>query len=314
MSEENIFSRRAFISGLISASFLGSGGRHLFGIPIPKRNQPRITGLSLTTYSLKPHMNRWWGKPTKGKMDMLDFLDFSSELGFDGVELTSYFFDSPINNDYLNRIKRKAHHLGLQITGGAMGNNFSHPPQSKVTKDQMAYFRQWVDHFSFLGAPVVRVFASRGLPKDHTQKQIVQNVVENLKIANEYASKKGIMIGLENHDIVRDIDLLLEILDQIDSPNIGVIWDSANLSPTPDPYKQLERIAPYAITAQIKVMTKVNGHDAPADFKKLIDILLSARYSGPVTLEYEEPEDPIHAIPGFIANVEKAIQAVTNKR
>ena len=52
------------------------------------------------------------------------------------------------------------------------------------------------------------------------------------------------MLGLENHDFVKNIDYLLRILKAIDSKWLGVIWDSANLSPTPDPYAQLERIAP----------------------------------------------------------------------
>ena len=78
---------------------------------------------------------------------------------------------------------------------------------------------------------------------------------------------------------------------------LGVIWDSANLAPTPDPYRELRRIAPYAITAQIKVMTHVDGKPAPADYARMIDILRRANYRGYVIFEYEEEEDPLTAIP-----------------
>ena len=104
------------------------------------------------------------------------------------------------------------------------------------------------------------------------------------------------MLGLENHDFVKNIDYLLRILKAIDSKWLGVIWDSANLSPTPDPYAQLERIAPYAVTAQVKVMTKVNGEDTPADYARLVKILREANYRGYLIFEYEEDEDPYTAI------------------
>ena len=63
-------------------------------------------------------------------------------------------------------------------------------------------------------------------------------------------------------------------------------------SPTPDPYAQLERIAPYAVTAQVKVMTKVNGEDTPADYARLVKILREANYRGYLIFEYEEDEIP----------------------
>ena len=88
---------------------------------------------------------------------------------------------------------------------------------------------------------------------------------------------------------------------------LGVIWDSANLSPTPDPYAQLERIAPYAVTAQVKVMTKVNGEDTPADYARLVKILREANYRGYLIFEYEEDEDPYTAIPKHLPELRRLI-------
>lgn len=274
-----------------------------------QRIKPRIKGLGMTTYSLKPHMQWWRGERTGGKLDMLGFLDYCAELQLDGAELTSYFFPTPLEPTYLNEIKRRAHLLGLDITGGAMGNNFAHAPGSDTTRDQMKYFRSWIDHFADLGAPVVRVFASRGLPKGATDDQVIDNVIANLEQALPYAEKRGVMLGIENHDIVRNIDYLLRVVEAIDSRWLGVIWDSANLIATPDPYAELARIAPYAVTAQFKVMTRVNGHDAPADFARLLKILRDADYGGYVVLEYEEKEDPYEAIPGFVDQVRRALAA-----
>ncbi|MFP6906849.1 MAG: TIM barrel protein, partial [Verrucomicrobiota bacterium] len=149
--------------------------------------------------------------------------------------------------------------------------------------------------------------AGKKLPPNQTDDQIIVNVVANLETACEYAGKQGIMLGLENHDFVKNVDYLLRILKAVKSDWLGVIWDSANLSPTPDPYKELARIAPYAVTAQIKVMTKVNGEHVPADYAKLVDILRKATFRGYLIFEYEEPEDPYLAIPPHLEKLRKLI-------
>ena len=131
------------------------------------------------------------------------------------------------------------------------------PKGSGEATGQLEYAKRWIDRFADMGAPVVRVFAGRSIPKRLTDEQVIDHVTANLSEALEHAEKRGVILGLENHDFVKNIDYLLEILGRIDSKWLGVIWDSANLAPTPDPYAQLERIAPYAVTAQVKVMTKV---------------------------------------------------------
>ena len=278
------------------------------------RDAAKFSGLGLTTYSLKRHMKWWWGKPNKDEggqqLEMADFLDYCAELGLEGAEITSYFFPEPLEKREIHALKRQAHLLGLDITGAAMGNNFAFPPGSDENLGHMKYFRTWIDHFAELGAPVVRVFAARGLPKGVSDEKIIENVIANLNEALAYAEKRGVMLGLENHDFVKNIDYLLRILKAIDSKWLGVTWDSANLYPTPDPYAELARIAPYAVTAQVKIMTRVNGEEVQADYAKLIRVLTKANFSGHVVLEYEENEDPYTAIPKFAADVRAAIKAV----
>ncbi len=274
-----------------------------------RRAAPHFTGLSMTSYSFKPHMKWWWGKPGKGDMDMLGFLDYCAKLGLDGAELTSYFFETPVERAFINQVKRRAHLLGLDITGGAMSNDFTHPPKSDETRRQMEYFKQWVDHFADMGATVVRIFAGKKPPNNTSDEQILKHIVANLEPALAYAEKRGVILGMENHDFVKNIDYLLHVVKQVDSDWFGVIWDSANLAPTPDPYAQLARIAPYAVTAQVKVMTRVNGEDVPADFDRLVRVLRKANYRGYLVFEYEEKEDPLKAIPRFLPKLRKAMSS-----
>ena len=240
-------------------------------------------------------------------MEVSDFLDYCARLGLEGAEITSYFFPEALGKARLHALRRQAHLLGLDLSGGAMGNNFSHPPGSDANREHMKYFRTWIDHFAELGVPVVRVFAARGVPRGASDGEIIRNVTANLSEGLAYAEKRGVMLGLENHDFVRNIDYLLQILKAIDSEWLGVTWDSANLNATPDPYAELARIAPYALTAQVKVMTRREGQAVPADYGRLVRILREARYRGYLVFEYEEEEDPFTAIPRHLPLLRKAL-------
>lgn len=278
-------------------------------IEIPQRINPKIRGLSLAAYSLRAELRWMKGKDTGAEMEILDVLDYAAEQGFDGVELTAYFFDPEVTTADLNEIKRRAHVLGLDITGGAIGNNFSFPADDPFTAQQIAYTKTWIDHYSILGAPVIRIFAGGKNPPGATTEQVIKNVVRNLNAILPYAAEKGVILGIENHDSMTNMDNLLELIGRIDSPWLGVTWDSANVAPTQDPYAELERAAPYAVNAQLKVMTKINGEKVEADLPRLVQILREADYSGQIVLEYEEQEDPFTGIPKFKAAVENALKA-----
>ena len=261
----------------------------------------------MTTYSLKPLMRWWWGKQTKGTLSMFDFLDYCARLGLDAAEITAYFFEQPLPPTRMAQLRRHAHLLGLDISGGAIGNNFSFASDSEQFRYQVKTATDWIQRFSELGAPVMRVFAGRPKDSSQTPEATIANVVATLETLLPIAERNGIMLGVENHDFANNIDYLLAILQAIDSDWLGVIWDSANLIPTPDPYTELARIAPYAITAQIKVMTKLNGKDTPADYARLLQILRDAHYRGYIVFEYEEHEPADSAIPPHIARLRNLI-------
>ena len=84
-------------------------------------------------------------------------------------------------------------------------------------------------------------------------------------------------------------------------------FDSGNFR-TDDPYRDLARIAPYAVNAQIKVKmhTPDRGKAYPADFAKVIRILQNANYRGYVALEFEEPH-PFEEIPKVLQQLRELI-------
>jgi len=263
--------------------------------------------LSLAAYSMRSMLpNYRSNKNAQSNFQMEDFIAQAAKWPVDAVELTSYFLPQscPIERAY--NLKRIAHVHGLDISGGAIGNNFTYKPGSKQAREQMEYTRKWIETYAQMGAPVIRVFA--GDPeKEADKKQAVKNIIENLKAACYFAEGSGVILAMENHDFTTNIDRYLEIIDAVDSPWFGANLDSGNLAKTSDPYADLARIAPHAVNVQFKVVIPVDGVKQPADFGKLIQLLKDAQYRGYVVLEYEEAADPMQEIPKYLDRLNQLI-------
>jgi sugar phosphate isomerase/epimerase len=171
---------------------------------------------------------------------------------------------------------------------------------------ELTYVRKWIDHYADLGAPVIRVFAGRS-EKGVDEATALKYGIANLQQACQYAGKRGVMLDIENHDYVADIDRMMTVISGVKNPWFGVTFDSGNFH-SADPYADLARIAPYAVNAQIKVAMHRPGKAAePADFKRIIKILRDANYSGYITLEYEAKEDPYKSIPKYLDQLRACI-------
>ncbi|MBD0297828.1 MAG: sugar phosphate isomerase/epimerase, partial [Flavisolibacter sp.] len=79
--------------------------------------------ISLNAYSFNAPL-------TNGKTTLPEVLEFCAAQGFDAVDLTGYYFprypEAP-PDDYVYQLKRKAHHLGLAISGTGVRNDFTLP-------------------------------------------------------------------------------------------------------------------------------------------------------------------------------------------
>src|SRR5581483_3387280 len=104
----------------------------------------------------------------------------------------------------------------------------------------------------------------------------------------------------ENHGgITASLDGMLELVRGVRSDWFGVNLDTGNFH-TQDPYADLERLAPYAVTVQIKTEIQRAGRDKEeADLPRLIEMLRAANYRGYVALEYEAAEDVRTAAPRY---------------
>lgn len=292
-------SRRSFFKTTATSALAVSGAGFVSSVahaiePIKRSGQPRFY-LSLAAYSLRDFFTT---KDTSKKIDLFKFIDFCADNGCDGTELTSYYFPKPLGDDYLLKVRRYCFLRGLGISGTAVGNNFALPKGEKLDAE-IAAVKKWIDHAAVLGAPHIRVFAGNKAPDGMTESEARKLSIAPLEECCEYAGKKGVFLGLENHGgIVDGPDELLEIVKAIKSPWLGVNLDSGNFH-NDDPYAALTQCVPYAVNVQIKVSIRAKGDEKkrPGDFDKFFQILREANYQGYVALEYEEKDDPWTEIP-----------------
>jgi sugar phosphate isomerase/epimerase len=264
--------------------------------------------LSLAAYSFNRYLpNSWRGKPKPdASMTLMDFIDYCGEQGVEGTELTGYYFPEKVTPEYLAKLKSHTQKQGLEISGTAIGNDFCVPAGEKL-EFELNRAKLWIDHAAAIGAPVIRVFAGK-VPKGDTEEAAIERCADTMNRALAYAGKKRVKLALENHGgITSTPEQMFSIIDQIKpSPWFGINFDSGNFQ-TDDPYRDLEKIAPLAINAQIKVVIKPNRKPQPADFARIVSILKKAKYQGFVVLEYEEKAEPREEIPGYLNQLRELI-------
>jgi len=278
------------------------------GAPFKRTGAPNLR-LSLAAYSFRDHFQFMRGKPRKvanQPIDMIKFMDFCADNGCAGAELTSYFFQPKITRKHLINLRRHAFLRGLELSGSAVGNNFSFP-KGEAREAQITYVKEWIDHCAVLGAPHIRVFAGRE-PKGISREEADKWAIEALRECCDYAGRHGIFLGIENHDSIGDSKSLIDFVKAVDHPWFGVNLDTGNFR-TDNPYSDMTAAAPYAVNVQVKVELRVNGKKKPTDLARVMNILRKANFQGYVVLEYEAKENPYTTIPPLLKRIQPLLRS-----
>ncbi len=267
------------------------------------RTRPSHLKLSVAAYSFRQYLD--FKAP---KMDMFDFVNLAADYGLDGVEPTSYWFPTPVSDQYLRKLQQHAFLLGLDISGTAIRNDFCLAEGPKRDED-LKEVRQWIDHAAALTAPVIRVFGGT-VPRGENEDQVAERAIAGIESVLPHAVEKGVTLALENHGgITATPAQLLRLVKGVHAPQggFGVNLDTGNFHGD-DPYAELAELAPYAVNVQVKTEISRKGKKKePADLSKVIGILRDAKYSGYVVLEYEGAEDPLKAVPRHLKELRELI-------
>ena len=292
--------RRNFVKSLMIAPTLCSLGTLEKIGTLNQTDQSKSSKLktSLNAYS--------FNEPLRAKtMTLDDLLDYCAEHNFDGVDLTGYYFPGypqVPSDEYIYHIKRKAHLLGVSISGTGIRNDFSNPDPNK-RKEDIQLIKNWIEVAAKLGAPVLRIFSGEMIPKEFTWDQIAGWMVKDIRECVNYGQQHGVIIGIQNHDdFIKTADDVIKIIKMVNHEWFGLILDIGSYRKG-DPYEQIKRTIPYAVNWQLKENMFVNGQQVKTDLNKVFKIIKDSGYRGFIPIETLGKGDPKEKVAVFLQEV-----------
>lgn len=295
------FLRSAATAGLIA----GAGGSTAIASVTRKTNssghQNRFK-LSLNAYSFNEPLR-------SGKTDLFELMDFCAREGFDAIDLTGYYFPGypaiPAD-EYVFKLKQKAHKLGLAISGTGIRNDFSEPDAVK-RKAEIAFVKSWIEVAAKLGAPVIRIFTGKTTTPGYSREQVLSWMIPAISECVAYAAEHGVIVAMQNHnDFIQTADQAIAMLNTVQSEWFGLVLDTGSFVAN-EPYAEIEKTANYAVNWQVKEKLAYKGQSSPMDLDRLFRIIVRSAYRGYLPIETLSAGDPFRIVPPFLAQVRNAL-------
>jgi sugar phosphate isomerase/epimerase len=236
------------------------------------------------------------------KMTHVELLEFCSRTGFDAIDITGYYFstypETPSDQEIF-AFKRKAHELGIEISGTGVRNDFTVADTAALEKE-IVLVKKWIPVAAKLGAPVLRIFPGKIYAEGEERKMVRARINQALNECLPVAVSNGIILGIQNHnDFLRTADQCFDLISPFKSPWLGLIVDTGNFIAA-DPYEEIRKAIPLAVNWQVKEKLLLNGKQVPMDMSRLSGIIKASDYKGNIPIETLGPEDPLTQVPLFL--------------
>jgi len=297
-----MISRRRFLScsaGVLAASGLQTSA--LAAADAISRKPGVKLKLGLNAYSFN-------GRLQAGSMTLADAVAFCAENGVDALDTTGYYFPGypkVPTDDYIYGLKRTAFINGVAISGTGVRNNFAVADQDARKRD-VQMVKDWIVVASKLGAPVIRVFSGPERPAGHTFDEALDWMVADFKECAAFGKEHGVVVGLQQHnDFLKTAAETIRVIKAVNSEWFASILDIGSLRSS-DPYAEIEKLLPYAVSWQIKEEVGRNGKPEPVDLPRIKALIDAHGYRGYVPFEALGPGDPRPRITAFLAKIRTA--------
>jgi sugar phosphate isomerase/epimerase len=239
-----------------------------------------------------------------GEMTNQDFVKAAGEMGFEGVEYVSQFFQDKVeDNIYLDGLAAAAKQAGVKslmimIDGAGNLGASDLAERDLAVKEHL----KWVRAAKRLGCPVIRVNAHG----DGTPEAIKAACLDGIGRLAKAAAPEGVQIIIENHGgISNDGAWLADLVRQLQPLGVGSLADFDNWcterengqiwgAPCTKRYDRLQglrELMPYAESVSVKAFKfDDEGNETVMDYEALFKIIREAEYEGYLGIEYDGDE------------------------
>ncbi|HEY3839773.1 MAG TPA: sugar phosphate isomerase/epimerase family protein [Bryobacteraceae bacterium] len=294
-----ILHRRRFLTGSIGLAALSAASA---SEKVSREPGVKLK-LGLNAYSFDKQLKA-------GAMTLSDAVHFCAQHGVDAIDATGYYFPGypkAPSDDYIYKLKREAFVNGVAISGTGVRNNFAVADRA-ARKADVQMVKDWIVVASKLGAPVIRVFSGPQRPEGHTFDEAVEWMVADFKECAAFGREHGVVVGLQQHnDCLKTADETIRVINAVGSEWFGSILDIGSLRQG-DPYAEIEKLVPYAVSWQIKENVGRNNQEEPTDLRKIKAIIDRSGYRGYVPFEALGSGDPRVKIAGFLQKIRKEFE------
>lgn len=273
--------RRRFLTSTAGAALTAGIARAADLDPRTIVRQPGVKlKLALNAYSFDPLLRQ-------GKMNLIDVVDFCSRHGVDALDPTAYYFPgypAVPPDEYLYSLKRTAFINGVAISGTGVGNDFAVPEAAARDRDVQT-IKNWIVAASKLGAPVIRIFSGRVRPAGYSFDEALKWMVADFQECAAYGQQHGVMVAVQpHHDFLQTSGEVIRVIQAVGSAWFACILDIGSLR-SGDPYAEIEKLVPYAVSWQVKQHVYRDGKEEPTDLARIKAVIERTGYRGYLPFE-----------------------------
>lgn len=241
------------------------------------------------------------------RFDLEDLLERLQALRVQGVSLESCFFPQ-VDPASIAALRRRLDAMGLERVWAWGHPNGLH---SGSDPSALADLIRHVDVADGLGARVMRICCGGRRTRPASWDVHRARLLPMLREAVDAAARRGVVLAIENHiDLLADE--LVELLETVDSPWLGVCLDTANnLRMLEDPTEAARKLAPWARATHVKDVAAYRGDprtfafwpsvplgEGLIDLPAIVGFLREAGYDGLLALEIDYLHPAYHRQPG----------------
>jgi len=230
------------------------------------------------------------------KMTVEDFINRAKTLDVNGVSLESCYISPDLA--YLRHVRGILDDYGLDRVWA-----WGHRDGLEAGTSEAA-FKQMIAHLGCaeaIGAKVMRVVGSSRKFRHDPHATQLDALTRMFREAVKPAQDHDIRLALENH-IDFNSDEILSILERVNSPFLGVNFDTGNfVRLLDDPIKAMRKLAKYTYATHVKDLKIQKGAaadewfffsstpvgDGIVDNRKLAELLSAAGYAGFLAVEID---------------------------
>jgi len=233
--------------------------------------------------------------PAPGKLELKDFAaHVIAKFNVNKIEPWTGHFPSS-DSKFLEEFRSAVEKAHGSIANIAVDGEQSPYAANREEREQAIAFRKkWVDAAVILGAHSIRT----NIPDAKDSKPDLDRAAASLSQVAEYASRKNVVVNIENDNPVsEDPFFLVQLIDKVNSPWLHALPDFGNTLAhfnADHAYRGIDAMfsKAYSICHVKEMEVGPDGKLVHVDLAKTFGMLKQHGYKGYLSMEFDSPGDP----------------------